>query len=39
MLPILLPTHGVARVSEMLGRDKFKYSSVKKRAHPYLDQS
>lgn len=39
MLPILLPTHGVARVSEMLGRDKLKYSSVKKRAHPYLDQS
>jgi len=36
MLPFVLPTHAVARVSEQLGRDEFKYSSVKLRAHPYL---
>ena len=39
LFPALVPTHAVARVSELLGRDRFRYSSIKKRAHPYLDRS
>jgi phytoene dehydrogenase-like protein len=39
LLPFVLPTHLVARVSEFLGRDEFKHSSVRRQAHPYLDNN
>jgi uncharacterized protein with NAD-binding domain and iron-sulfur cluster len=38
LAPALVPTHAVARISELLGRDRFRYSSVKKLAHPYLER-